>query len=126
MNRVSASLGMLVSRSVSSVRRLAAISLMAEFLAPLIGISPCSRAPPGDGDAVQPHSFETTAPSGESSGRRERRYLACGAGLRKGPQGLSPLFGDGEGRSPAFRRLRFARNAWASFCSRSVGWGFGS
>ncbi len=44
--RVSASRGMLVSRSGSAVSRLAAISLMAEFLAPEMGISPSSRAPP--------------------------------------------------------------------------------
>jgi putative effector of murein hydrolase len=37
---------MLVRRSGSSVSRLAAISLMAEFLAPLTGMIPFSCAPP--------------------------------------------------------------------------------
>ena len=45
-NRVSASRGILVSRRGSDVSRLAAISLMAEFLAPLMAISPSRRAPP--------------------------------------------------------------------------------
>ena len=44
--RVSARRGMLVSRSGSSVSRLATINLIAEFLAPLMAISPQSERPP--------------------------------------------------------------------------------
>ena len=44
--RVSARRGMLVRRSGWSVRRLAAISLIAEFLAPLMGIDPFRDGPP--------------------------------------------------------------------------------
>ncbi len=46
INDTSASLGTLLSVSGSSVRRHAAISGSAAFLAPLIGISPFRRAPP--------------------------------------------------------------------------------
>ena len=46
MKEMSARSGRLVSRSVSSVSRLAAISGSAAFLAPLITISPLSGRPP--------------------------------------------------------------------------------
>jgi hypothetical protein len=46
MNAISASHGMLVSTSGLSLNRLAAMSGNAAFLAPLMAISPLSRAPP--------------------------------------------------------------------------------
>ena len=46
MKAMSARSGRLVSRSVSSVKRLAAMSGRAAFLAPLITISPLSGWPP--------------------------------------------------------------------------------
>ena len=99
-NLVSASRGIFVSRNGWSVRIDAAISLMAEFLAPLIGISPCSWAPPTMAmrsmSVLRFHAAGRQASAGIASyikGRERRRPLRpvtrSGTGPRARPRRAS-------------------------------------
>ena len=75
---------MFVRRSGSSVSRLAAISLMAEFLAPLTGIDPFSRAPP----VMAMRSIQVPRTRG-GGGRRAVQHVRGGFyPLQGGLQGL--------------------------------------
>src|SRR6185369_12703256 len=67
-------------------------SLMAEFLAPLIGISPFSRAPPVMAMRSNPDPSKRPRSDVKSRGPAQVRYLACGRTTRKGRSALVVLF----------------------------------
>ena len=117
---MSASRGMLVSRKGSSVSRLAAISLMAEFLAPLIGISPFSRAPP----VMAMRSNRYPSKYGQAAFRCGTRSGVSSLPVPRSPSGQSEGsfrgFCTGGAAVADFRRRRLALSARASLASREV------
>src|SRR5690606_13100959 len=101
---------------------------MAEFLAPLIGISPSSRAPP-----VMAMRSIRSLDSAPPHADRRRPLLASphgaanpqGGGVQSpvpdsGAAGSVPFASRGGAGLGALRRRRFALSAWASLASLSV------